>query len=171
MKALILGTLLALALPASAGAQAPLPPSNSAANQYVEDVPTASGNRPTTGITRRESARPLSSAAPGPLAPSTSGALAHQGADGAGTAALVRATAPPRPRHRSGAGRPRGGGVSGAGVSGGGSSGDGASPPATVFQSLTGFSLAGGLGAVLPVILILSALGVRAVVLRRRRSS
>lgn len=172
MRALGLGILIILLIPAAAGARVRTvaPPGNSAVNQYVESVPTAGGGRPTGTIHAGGSA---GSGGSGPVAPSTQHALAQQGADGLAASALARATAPAagaRPSNR--ASSTGSSGASGAGThsmpraGGGGSSG-----VAAVLKTLTGSSSHGGLGLLLPLILIVTAIGSGVFALRRRRAA
>ena len=183
MRALGLGILIILLIPAAAGARVRTvaPPGNSAVNQYVESVPTAGGGRPTGTIHAGGSA---GSGGSGPVAPSTQHALAQQGADGLAAAALARATAPAAGASPSNRASSTGsGGTSGAGThsiprAGGaglhpstGSAGGGSSGVAAVLKTLTGSSSHGGLGLLLPLILIVTAIGSGVFALRRRRAA
>src|SRR5947209_12491732 len=96
MRAFIVVALVVLGLPASAVASKQpyitlVPPGNSGANQYVENVPTASGNGSTSNLTQPSG--PGGSRG-GALPASTQTALAHQGANGVRAAAIAAATAP-----------------------------------------------------------------------------
>lgn len=165
MRAVGVAVLIALLLSAEASAQAAAvaPPGNSSVSQYLETIPTAAGGRPTA------SAPPLGGPSSARLSPSVQHAFAREGPIGRKTEAVVSATAPPiGHRHGESAGA--------AGVppqppsAGAGGSGD---PPAsTLAKALTGSSATGGLGVLLPVILILIAIsgGVLAL-LRRRRNT
>lgn len=192
MRSTLIGLLVALALPATASArgQTVAPPGNSGVNQYVESVPTAKGNRPTAtispggggGNTRggtgntggggsagRTSAASGNGAAGGgasPLTPSAQRALARQGSRGRQVAALAAATGPGRARDRSRAGtstratiKPRSQVLPA----------NDSSPPSAVLRALTGASTHGGLGLLLPAILILGTLCAGLIALRRRR--
>lgn len=169
LVALVLSALLA---PSAAAKHTPLaPPGNSGIGQYVEIIPTASGSRPTRTIHRQGGARGSAAAGVGqgggPGGNSgVSGATAHAlSADGpAGTAAanLAQATAPPRvtAQHRHVLVRvfPPSAPVSGA-----------PSPVRSVLGALAGSSSSGGLGLLLPVLLILALLGAGALALARHR--
>jgi hypothetical protein len=188
MRALILGLIVTVALPAAAGAAGrPLvPQGNSGANQYVESIPTAGGQRPTSSVGANQTGSAGSSSTSSILTPSVRAALASQGHDGRQTAALARAYAPAtgsRGRSRGG-GVLTGGGSSGAGSAGaraptgaaapaaGTSAGAGSSPSALLVRSVTGFGGQGGLGPGLSAVLLLSALGAGVLaVLRRRRAA
>ena len=174
MRTNLLAAAITISVMVPATAQASfkpyVPPGNSAANEYVESVPTASGNRSTRPITSHSSSASQSSA----LSPGTQTALARQGRDGARAAALVQATAPASARkhnrHSStGGAAPNG---SGGGGSGGGSGGGTASAPAaTLLHALTGSGTSSGLGAALPALLIVAALTLSGIALWRRRAS
>ncbi len=190
--AVILG-VVALALPASlavpsSAAAKPrvfVPPGNSAASQYVEVVPTASGGRPTSSIhatpggagsgggnssggasgssTRSGSGSGSSitsdsgsSSATGsasPVSRSTQRKLDSLGASGRAAAALAQATAPPQ------ASAPK---IDLA-------IGSGGSPTSALLRAVAGSSGSGGLGVLLPVILIGSLVGAAALAVVRRR--
>jgi hypothetical protein len=185
MRILIATALVAAALPAAASAANPhlqyyIPPGNSAANEYVEGVPTASGSTSANRIGHRVSGGQTSSAqAQAPvLAPATQQALATQGTDGARAAAIASATAPPNMHRRTSrhhaavvAVPSQGGGSSGGGggSSGSGSSGGGAAPIGSVARALTGSGISGGLGTGLPVALVLTAIAIAGVAFSRRR--
>ena len=167
MKTLLIAAAVCLALPAGAAAKIRpyIPPGNAGANEYVESVPTPTGNKPTTNVIEAPGA--------GSLTPATESALVATGPDGRRAAALANATAPPTLRHRrnrqhgtttSGSGGPPGSG-------GGGSIGSSSpgSAAGTVVESV--FGLHGQGGAALPVILILAALALGAGRMWRRRAS
>jgi hypothetical protein len=171
MRSVVLALLLTLggSLPGQARVRTLAPPGNSAVSQYLEDIPTADGSRPTDtvqpGAGSQESNRGGRTAqASGAVSPSTSRVLALQGPDGVAAVALARATAPSEPR-RPGGGGERGGGPVSMAANGGGSA-----PVGTVAKTLIGSS--GGLGPLLAIILIASLLGggVLALLRRRRRT-
>jgi hypothetical protein len=182
MRALILGLIVTVALPAAAGAAGrPLvPQGNSGANQYVESIPTAGGQRSTISVGPNQTGSSGSSSSSSILTPAVRAALASQGHDGRQTAALARAYAPAtgsRGRSRGGSVL-TGGGSSGAGSGGGDAptggthAGTGSSPSALLVRSVTGFGGQGGLGPGLSAVLLLSALGAGVLaVLRRRRAA
>ncbi len=96
--------------------------------------------------------------AAGAPAPAPERALGSRGPDGAAAAALAQETAPAVPvdsahARRTQADSPRGG----------------SSPIATVVKAVTGSSSGGGLGPVLPIILVATVLGGAALALLRRR--
>jgi hypothetical protein len=181
MRTLTIALAMLLTVPASALAASPLkpvPPSNSAANQYVEVVPTAGGGTPATGITQHSSSSRLNSSASAPagssLSAPTRAALAASGRDGRRVALLARATAPAREKTTRQSKQALG--AAGTGSSSGGSGGSGAvgstgsgapvgaAPASAVVKSLTG-----GVGSGLPIALAVLALGISGVALLRRR--
>jgi hypothetical protein len=152
------------------------PPGNSAISEYIENVPGAKGNVPSTSVHSH------GSAGSGVLSASTQHALAQKGSDGAQVAALAAATAPAAAvhRHATGPSHSHSNSHNGAAAPAGGSAGGPPAPPVTgsvnsssqsVLKAVTG-SATHGLGALLPVILVLSAIGAAALsVLRHRRSA
>jgi hypothetical protein len=170
--------IVSLAGTPAAGATKIAPPGNSGVSQYVENVPGAQGNVPTLTI----HPHPAGAAGPanGAVAATTRQALAGQGVDGARAVALANAAAPPgvhgvNRRHRSGAGATSGGQGPGGGVGAAGGStpvsGSVASPTSAVLKAVTG-SATHGLGALLPGILVASAIGAGLLAaLRRRRAT
>jgi hypothetical protein len=170
VRALAIGLLAVVGVsPAVANATGlpRFPVGNSAANQYQEVVPTATGGRPSGSIGY---ASPASGVA---IAPSTARALADAGETGTQAAALARATAPDgvrgvparrsrgHPSSESGPARPQAATV--------GPSPAGASAAAQFERALTGSGTSGGLGAILPAILGATLVGGLIVVLLRRR--
>jgi hypothetical protein len=172
MRSTVIGLLVALAVPAAASARGrTVPPGNSSVMQYVESIPTAKGNRPTTTITPGGGGGGSSGAngaagGAGVLTASQQRALARQGRGGLQVAALAAATGSGRARHRS---------HGGAGVTTVAKptpqvfTPGGSAPASDVVNALTGGSTHGGLGPLLPVILIVGALGPGLIVLSRRR--
>ncbi len=152
----LLAALVALALiaaPAAASAQTQktnAPPGNSAIDEYLETVPAASGN-----------ARPRPPAAGGGSSSALTAAerarLEKLGPDGKTLADAIDATSPQRS-----SGSPSAGSVS---------AGEGRSPIAQVFDVAAGSDGGGGMGVLLPAILIASLLGVITLVVMRRRSA
>lgn len=179
MKIALITALAVLGFPTAAMANwTPyVPPGNSGANQYVESVPSASGNS-SSGAVR--SHRPTSgkalAAQPGPVSRSTEAALLASGRAGRITAILAATTAPRglapaaqqhrRSKNRSGVAAvpatPPGGS---AGGSSSGSAG-GSSRVGSVLGAMTGAS---GTSSLLPFVLALSALVVAAFAVGRRR--
>ena len=142
--------VLALAFPSVTQAQQTnAPPGNSAIDEYLETVPGASG-------TKRP--RPPSEAGGGVLTPAQRTQLERQGADGKALADAVDATAPaaaPGPAKdetRAADGEAR-------------------SPASGVLDAVTGNDGDGGMGFVLPAILIAALLGAITLTLLRRRAS
>jgi hypothetical protein len=169
MRRLLIGLLLALAVPASALARQPVrtvaPPGNSGVSQYLETIPTAKGNRPSVSVVPGGGQGPGSSGGSSALSSSTQRALDQHGSAGRQAAALADATAPsvaPRTSNSHGAKR--------AAVPSGASAAT-VAPPAAVLKAVTGSSAHGGLGALLPVLLTVIALGGGALALRRRRGA
>jgi hypothetical protein len=169
--------IVSLAAAPAASAIKIAPPGNSAVSEYVENVPGAKGNVPSSSVHRRHGDT-------GALSPSTRRALVSQGSDGTQAAVLAIATAPAgvqatstkTPKHTNkrqgtGAAVPTGAGGSGSGR------GPGAAAPVTggvdsssdsVLKAVTG-NATHGLGAMLPVILVLSAIGAGLLAVLRRR--
>ncbi|MEA2218430.1 MAG: hypothetical protein QOJ35_1056 [Solirubrobacteraceae bacterium] len=143
--------VLALLAPSAALAQAPqtnAPPGNSAIDQYLETVPGATGNqRP------RASGTGAGNAA---LTPAQRTRLERLGPDGKVLADAVDATAPARTTTRKPAPETL--------------TAQGRSPLSEVFDAAIGRDGGGGMGALLPVILLVTLLGAIAVVVARRRS-
>jgi len=156
------------------------PPGNSAVQQYVETFPTANGGQPTNSVHHGggpgESGRSGGSGGPGGSAggsgsgasgssvipAATQQALRSQGSEGRAAAAVLGATAP------SGVGHLRGGGS--AKASAPASPGGGISPTSAVVKALTGSGSGGGLGVLLPIILVSSLLLASVLgILRHRR--
>lgn len=160
---------LLLPSPAWAGSLGP-PTGNSVANQYLETVPTAGGGRSTatlhaSGGNSRGTARGSVSDLP----PATQTTLSTQGSAGQRVAALAASSAPAgkggvrrhaRTRshraHSAATGSPSGprspGPKNPISPSGG-------SPASTLAQSITGGSGAGGSSFLLPVLLVIIAVG------------
>lgn len=154
--------LLLLAMPATAMAQEQLtnaPPGNSAIDEYLETVPGATGDqRPRQGGGGGESGnRGSGEGGAAVLTPANRKRLESLGADGKALADAVEATAPPaaaKPPQRTID-------IDGA---------EGRSPISAVLDAATGQD-GGGMGFMLPVILVSSLLGVIALVALRRRSA
>jgi hypothetical protein len=159
MRRTVIGllVLVLLVLPASALAKLRTiaPPGNSGVSQYQEDVPTAKGNRPTDTIVPGGGSHGGGSSG-GTISTSTLRALDKQGSAGRKAAVLAEATAP-------GSARPA--------KSGGANIAPGSSPVSSVVKALTGSSSSGGLGPLLPIILIVSLLGAAALAILRRRAT
>jgi hypothetical protein len=157
MKRLGLGVVIALGVlvPAAHATNRTIaPPGNSGVQQYLENVPTASGNRPTNSIHAGGSG---GGGGGGGVSPSTQRRLAALGVAGADTAALAKATAPRIPRRTAGRGsKPL--------AAGGGPAVR--SPVAAVADTVTGSTT--GLGILLPVILLGTLLGSAAIAVVRR---
>ena len=149
----MLATLIALALlvPAAAAAQESrvnAPPGNSAIDEYLETVPDVSGN----GIPRRPDDDG------GPLTAAQRDRLERLGADGRTLATIVESTSPARKKQRA---KPPTAVVAPPDAKG-------RSPVGAVLGAAEGD---GGMGLLLPAILLLSLVGVIALVLLRRRSA
>ncbi|HEX5927932.1 MAG TPA: hypothetical protein VFY48_00910 [Solirubrobacterales bacterium] len=175
-------------LPAGAGAASLVPPGNSAANQYTETFPTTGGNAEAEGKGKGKG-----KATPGDvLGAGNSKKLDSKGKQGRETAAVVAATAPP-PVTGSAAGAGNGSddsGAAGAGGSGGGQTAaggsagggpgsatsevtvadaEGSSGVGEVLGQATGSSSSGGIGLLLPLVVLGSVIWALAFFLRRRR--
>ncbi len=185
--AIALAILFAVPASAEASSRTLAPPGNSGVGQYVETVPTAGGGRPTNtvhpgGGTVGHPGGPGGTSSgggtggggsgrggggDGAIPASTQHALAAQGPAGVAAAALAEATAPSRPRSaaRTGSAGPASS-VSAASAS------EGSSPTASVFKALSGSTSGGGIGPLLPIVLIGSVLAAAVLALvRRRRTS
>jgi hypothetical protein len=171
MRGVFLGVVLTLLLlPGAALAKnrTYAPPGNSGVNQYVENVPTGGGNRPASSVHPGTGVPGGGGGGSGPISGSTQRSFDHNGAAGRAAVALAEATAPgsvPKQRRTSG-------GSSAGGTSpGSAASAQGFSPLRSLFKTFTG-SASGGLGALLPIILVVTALGAMMLaVLRRRRAT
>jgi hypothetical protein len=169
--------VLGLAAPALAKHTVLVPPGNSGASQYVETVPTAGGGRPSGSI---HPGGPGSGATGkgGPISPATLRQLNAQGPAGRAAAALAEATAPNHPQ-------PAASGHVDATAPGDAepaaaarvarqspvAAGGGASPASSVVKALTGSSGTGGLGLLLPILLIATLFGVTLIAVLRRRTT
>jgi len=166
MRSVVIGLLLSLVIPASAVAAAPVrtvaPPGNSGVSQYLETIPTAKGSKPSVSVVTGGGKGPGASGGSSALSPSTQRALDEQGSAGRQAAALANATAPARASHGSHA-------STGSAVSSGASAGTATPPAAAVLKAVTGSAAHGGLGPLLPVLLVLILLGGGALALRARR--
>lgn len=171
--------LLLLTTPsgASAANRTIAPPGNSAVGQYVESVPTATGGRPTNTIHPHSGSfggPGGSSGGPGGSSGGPGGSLGSQGGSSSGLGAGVipaRAARALSARGRAGrsaaelavATAPHRAKASGNG-------GVGSSPASSVAKALTGSGSSGpGLGVLLPVILVGSAIAGGAISIARRR--
>lgn len=154
---------------AAAHKRHPYPSGNSAANQYVEVVPSAGGGRPSSTITAHSGHNES------PLSSSTVGALDSQGSTGRAAAALAQATAP-NGRNASSAGRAhtrvrardRRQPKSSAAIRTARSRE--ASAVSQVSKALVGSTGGGGMGAALPAILGVITVVVIAMFIRSRRA-
>jgi hypothetical protein len=175
----VLTTLLLLVLVLPVGADARrrtlAPPGNSAVSEYLETIPTDAGQAPPTrpkpppppahNPSSGHSSTPSQGEQGGALTTGQSRSLDRLGSDGRTLAALVNATSPPVARgtaETSGAagGSPRG-------LTDGGAS----SPFSSVLAAATGRDGGGGLGPVLPMLMLAGVVGVFVRILRRRRES
>jgi hypothetical protein len=187
MRRVVLGALALLAMPTTAAAyshqQTIAPPGNSGVQQYVETIPTAHGGQPTSSVHEGGGPGHPQGGGSGPagggpgggsaISSSTQRALDSQGTTGRAAAAFIRATAPSGARsttRASGNGSTNSNGAHGNNGSNAASTrGGGASPASSVFHSLTGVSGNGGLGALLPIILVGSLLVMAGLAIVRRR--
>ncbi len=153
LSVLVALVLLAVPVSAMAAAQAPqtnAPPGNAAIDEYLETVPSATGNQrprePGTG-----------SAGTTTLTPAERARLEKLGPDGKALADAVDATAPQSAAKR------------GRTIDTG--SVEGRSPIASVLDAATGSDGGAGMGVLLPLILLASLLGIVALAVLRRRSA
>jgi hypothetical protein len=152
--------VLALFAPATASAQVAgtnAPPGNSAIDEYLESLPSPSGNTPTGTVIRVR---------PRPLAGAAGRALRAEGADGKRLEQIVSATAPTAALRAAASGTANlpaaAGGQAPAPTS------HGRSPLRSVADAvLTGSG--GGMGAAFPVLLLVLVAGTLVLALRRRR--
>jgi hypothetical protein len=160
-------------LPAPALAKLrPIPPSNPAANQYVESVPTAGGAAPSAGLklhpsSHSGSAVPGTPAGGGAVPTATGSAMVKSGSDGRQAAIFAQATAPARHGSHTSRGSVTRQSAPASGTAVATSAVRSTSAPLAVVRSLTGVD---GVGA-LPVVLILVALAITAVAVYRRRTT
>jgi len=143
LTALVALTLLVA--PCTATAQTNAPPGNSAIDEYLETVPGATGNRtpgkPGTGETA--------------LTPAERARLERLGPDGKALADAVDATSTVGPKADKSSPAP---------------ASEGRSPLSSVLDAAAGRDGGGGMGALLPAILLATLLGVIALAVMRRRS-
>ena len=169
-----------------------VPPGNSGAWQYSENVPSAScGGQPTNTIHPGSHSHGSGGGAGGgsgggggrAVSAATARSLAAQGPAGQAAANFARATAPSSAtRHSSIARHPAGRAGAGGSQAGGGASLSGAasprvsssvggtpSPASSIFGTLTGSSPSGGLGVLLPILLGVAFLAMGGFALLRSR--
>jgi hypothetical protein len=174
---LVLLSTLAFAAPAAASHET-IPPNNSGANQYTENLPSAGGDQPTNDPVGGSEGGDDGSAGSGsddaaggaggsgsslpPGAEAAFDSLSAKGAAGAAAAALARAGAPATGDRVGGAQRA---GSSEAGEIGGEGGG---SFLEQLLQRLTSTD-SDGMGILLPIILVLSVLAALLVALARRQ--
>jgi len=168
-SATLISALVVLALPASALAHGKTkpktiaPPGVSAVSQYVEVVPSAGGGRPSSTVHISQGGavgRGSSPASGSSVSGSTVRAMNHLGRSGAAAAALAGATAPSSAA-RNGSSALDESRVATADAAG--------APASALLKALTGSSAGGGLGLVLPLILVGSLLLAAAAALVKRR--
>jgi len=151
--------IMALALPAaaSAGIRTIAPPGESAVSEYVESVPTAKGQSPTSSLGSQA----------GALTPSQTAALDRSGAEGRTLAAVVDATSPSpvaAPARTAGRGNAAAGGRAQSLPPGDGSR----SPVDSVASAALGGG--GGMGLLLPALMLAAVLVTAVGLFRRRRT-
>ena len=156
---------VALALPATAPAQAIVPPGNSAANQYTETAPSAGGEQLPPGGNSPDGHSPSPAKA---LGAPTVGRLDELGPTGRATAALAAAGAPTHSQRQGKSGAGSGGGSTSAPATASTADPDGSSGLGQILGQATGLSSASN--SSLPLLLALAATVVwAATYLRRRR--
>jgi hypothetical protein len=166
-----LATTAALALvgPGTAAAIIIAPPGKAGANQYFETIPSSDGNAAPPGSS---GATPAGGGSLAGLGRGRAGAagLSKLGKDGHAAAALAAATAPGHPRGGSGTnGAPGTNGATSSGGAGSLPAGRGDSSPGAILDALTG-SDSGGLGAILPIVMVAALLVFAAALLAKRRA-
>ncbi len=167
--------LLAAAAPASAlgagGTRVYAPPGKAGATQYFEVVPNAGGGVAPPANLSTPSGANLNRLGQGRTA---AGTLSHLGKTGAAAANWARASAPSLSRPPAKPGGSAGNGGGGSAGNGGGHSGTGAAVNLAGGSALSGFTHllsgqdAGGIGAMLPLLLALSLAGAVGFALGRR---
>jgi hypothetical protein len=190
MGRLVLAPLVAAALalvatallPCSASAKngGVAPPGNSGVSQYMEDIPTVHGNKPTTGVvipprgggSGGESSNG-SASSKGSARSTIPNAVAKQldesGSNGQAAAAVAEATAtPPVTKHRV---RKPGKAASPAQPTGVTTAKKARSPTASVLKALSGSTGGGGLGGFLPVLLVAALIFLSAAGIFHRRGT
>lgn len=146
----MLAALLLLSGPAAAIAQTNAPPGNSAIDEYLETVPGATGNQ-----TPRKAGPGGDSG--GVLTAAQRKRLEQLGPDGKALAGVVEATSPAQAKLEPSTAEP--------------SVAEGRSPLSQVLEAATGSSgEGGGMGILLPAILLASLLGCVTLAVLRRRS-
>ena len=175
MRAFTVGLVLLLAAPATAfGRGSPFPAGNSAVGQYVEVIPTASGGRPSSSVHAGSGSSSSQAAQSNPVTPSTQHALASQGKVGAEAAAVAEATAPRVTvgrllQHRRGTAGSRSAPAASQPAVYSGPPAPKRSSTSQLVAALTGSATHGGLGTLMPVLLVAAAAGAVVIALRRRR--
>lgn len=168
---------LTLAAPAQARRSATLaPPGNSAVSQYLETVPTDKGNGVAAPLGRQGGGGQGSGGQGGALEPSQRRALNRVGADGRTLAAVVDATSPTASEAStaaSGGRTPRGNRTSALSPANSLSpkalaSGGAQSPASLMLSGAIGHG-GGGVGVLLPALMLVAVLGVLARLAFRRR--
>lgn len=161
----ILLVAAALSLPATslAAAQPVLPPENSGANQYTEALPGAGGNEPTSGIGGKGGATPEKV-----LGHRNAAKLEALGPDGSAAAQLAAAAAP---NGVSAAGTGQRGVDTGESQGTEPASPDGTSGLGQVLGQISGFSGSGGMGFLLPLVIIMGVIATAGFVLTRWRTA
>jgi hypothetical protein len=138
-----------------------VPPNQSAASQYTEDVPTAGGNAPTSGV---GGSGPGSGSGAGSIPAKTLHQLNHSGSAGAAAASLARSLSPAThttPAKHTPTATPAASTTPKAHVG---------APAAQVIKTLGGSDAGGGIGILLPAILVLSLIGATGLGLLRIRN-
>jgi len=150
----LIGAIAATLCPAAAMAQRLVPPGNSGVNQYTETFPTAGGDA-VAGDGGKRSPKKV-------LGAKNARRLEEAGPEGRAAAALVAATAPASRAVATGHGGS--GGKQAGGVSGSSGLGE-------VIGQATGASSSGQLGILLPLAIVVAAVGSLAFLWRRRRAA
>jgi hypothetical protein len=129
-------------------------PPQSAASQYTEDVPTAGGNTPSSGVNSGGGTSGATSSIPS----KTVRQLNHSGTSGKAAASLAQSLAPSSATTRSADGITRT------------TASPAGAPAADVIKTLGGSGAGSGIGVLLPIILIISLIAATGLgILRLRR--
>jgi cobalamin biosynthesis Mg chelatase CobN len=165
-RTLIAGVVLAALLPVAGAVARPVPPGNSAVNQYTETFPTAGG--PKQSKTAKEHARPPAQV----LGAGTANRLAANGPAGQAAATVAAQTAPASIRAGAAAeGAKKSGGAKEAGGDASLRGSDGSSGLGEILAQATGTASSGTLGVFLPLIIAATLVWSVAFLWRRRRTA
>ncbi len=170
----LLAAVLALGVPgalpgsALANGKGVAPPGNSGVSQYMEDIPTVHGNKPTSSVVVPSNHGGGSGGSSGGTGSSSGGSSGSSGSSGVASSSVIPNSVVKKLDHSGSAGRAAvalAEATSSAPVRSRPRKAASAAPATSVVRALTGSTGGGGLGAFLPVLLIgllviVSALGI-----------